>query len=129
MVLVYLLFALTVTTILIALFSEHIPQKRKGEVYIGIFVALMVLTWAADAWLFPALAAGLKTMWPLVLTLVIFAVIIGVSLALSIRMHGPLRQAVADHGSRVDTEAAVFDLIIWSALLIAGIIILRSIIL
>ncbi len=127
MILVYVLFALTVTAVIIALFSEHIPQNRKGEVYISIFVALMVLTWAADTWLFPALAAGLKTAWPLVLTLIIFAAIIVVSLALSVRMPGLLRQAVASHGTRLDMEAAVFDLLIWFILLIAGIIAMMSI--
>jgi hypothetical protein len=127
MILVYLLFALTVSAILIALFSEHIPQNRKGELYIGIFVALMVLTWAADTWLFPALAAGPRTSWPLVATLIIFAAILAVSLSLSVRTPGPLRKAVANRSPRIDTEAEVFDLLLWSALFVAGIIILRSI--
>jgi hypothetical protein len=65
---VHLLFALTATTILTSLFSEHILQNRKRESYIGIFVAFLVLAWAADIWLFPALTAGLRISWPLVQT-------------------------------------------------------------
>ncbi len=127
MILVYLLFALTVSTVLIALFSARIPQSRKGEIYIGIFVAIMVLAWAADQWLLPALATGLSTSWPLVLTLIIFVTILAVSLSISVRTPGPLRQAVTNHDSRLDTEAAIFDLFLWLALLIVGITIMRSI--
>lgn len=127
MILVYLLFALTVSTVLTALFSARIPQSRKGEIFIGIFVAIMVLAWAADQWLLPELATGLSTSWPLVLTLIIFVTILAVSLSLSVRTPGPLRQAVTNHDSRLDTEAAVFDLLLWLALLIVGITIMRSI--
>jgi hypothetical protein len=127
MVLVYILFALTVTTVLTALFSARIPESRKGEIYIGFFVAFMVLAWAADTWLLPALASGLRTSWPLILTLIIFVTMFAVSLSLSVRTPGPLRQAVANHKSRLDTEAAVFDLLLWFALLIVGITIMRSI--
>jgi len=127
MALVYMLFALTATTILTAFFSEHIPQNRKGEIYIGIFVVFLVLAWTADVWLFPALAAGLRTSWPLVLTLIIFVAVFAGSLSLSVRTPGSLRYAVVSNNSRLDTEAAIFDLMIWFTLLIAGITIMRSI--
>jgi hypothetical protein len=129
MILVYLLFALTVTTVLTAFISARIPQGRKGDIFIGLFVVIMLLAWATDQWLLPSLAAGLRTSWPLVLTMVVFVTIFAVSLALSVRTPGLLRQAVVNHDSRLDTEAAVFDLLLWLALLIVGITIMRAIML
>jgi hypothetical protein len=127
MILVYLLFALTVSTILSALFSARIPENRKGEAFIGFFAALMVLAWAADEWLLPALAAGLKTPWIPLLTLIIFAGVLASSAVLAVRTPGPLRHAVVNRDSRLNTEAAVFDLALWFAMLVSGMAVLRSI--
>ena len=127
MILVYLLFALTVSSVLTALFSASIPETRKGEAFIGFFAALMVLAWAADAWLLPALAAGLITSWIPLLTLVIFGGVLAASSILSVRTPGPLQHAPVDHDNRLNGEAAIFDLVLWSALLVLGIAVLKSI--
>ena len=127
MILVYLLFALTASSVLTALFSASVPENRKGEAFMGFFAALMVLAWAADEWLLPALAAGLKTSWIPLLTLVIFGGVLAASAILSVRTHGPLQHAAVDHDNRLNGEAAVFDLLLWSAMLVLGMAALKSI--
>jgi protein-S-isoprenylcysteine O-methyltransferase Ste14 len=127
MILVYLLFALTVSSVLTALFSASVPENRKGEAFMGFFAALMVLAWAADEWLLPALAAGLKTSWIPLLTLVIFGGVLAASAILAARTTGPLQHAFVDHDSRLNGEAVIFDLVLWSALLVSGIAVLKSI--
>jgi hypothetical protein len=127
MILVYLLFALTVSSVLTALFSASIPENRKGEAFIGFFAALMALAWAADKWLLPALAAGLKTSWTALLTLAIFGGVLAASAILSVRTPGPLQHAAVDHDNRLNGEAAVFDLVLWSAMLVLGLAVLKSI--
>lgn len=128
MMLVYLIFALTLSSILTALFSTRVQQSREGELFIGFFVAIMALAWAADEWLLPALAAGWKTSWPPVMTLVIFGAVFVASLLLSVRTTHPLGQAVIGHGNnRLGAEAAAFDLVLWLAFLLVGIVVMRSI--
>jgi hypothetical protein len=127
MILVYLLFALTVSSVLFALFSASIPENRKGEAFMGFFAAFMVLAWAANTWLLPALAAGLKTSWIPFLTLTIFGGVLAASAILSVRTHGPLQHAAVDHDNRLSGEAAVFDLVLWSAILVLGMVVLKSI--
>ena len=127
MILMYMLFALTVSTVLTALISAHIPQNREGEAFIGFFVALMVLAWAADEWLIPALTAGHKTSWLPILLLIMFGCFFAASTILSVRTPGPQQHAVVNHDNRIGAEAVVFDLILWFALLIVGIAVLRSI--
>jgi len=126
MVLMYVLFALTVSTILTALISEHIPQKREGEAFIGFFVALMMLAWAGDEWLLPTIAAGHKITWLPILLLIMFGGFFAASTILSVRKSG-LRHALVNHNNRLNAEAVVFDLILWFALLTVGIAVLRSI--
>ncbi|HEX9019937.1 MAG TPA: hypothetical protein VF903_01610 [Nitrospirota bacterium] len=126
MMLVYLLFALTVSTILTALFSARNPQNGKGGAFIGFFVALMLLAWAANAWLLPRLAAGLKISWLPVLALIIFGAVFAASATLSVRPLRPMKMATAGRNNRLDAEAAVFDLFLWFGLLIAGIAVLKS---
>ncbi len=126
MMLVYLLFALTFSTMLTALFSRNSTEERKGGLFIGFFAALMVLAWAADEWLFPALAGGRKITWPPAMMLVTFGALFASSLVLSVRTHRPLRQGTHSLDSRLGAEAAIFDLLLWFALLIAGIVLMRS---
>ena len=128
MILMYMLFALTVSTILTALFSEYIPQKREGEAFIGFFVALMALAWAADEWLLPALAAGHKESWLPISLVIIFGGFFAASTVLSVRTSGLPHQAIVNHDNRLGgAEAIVFDVILWLALLTVGITVLRSI--
>ena len=126
MILMYLLFALTFSTVLTALISARIPQRREGEAFIGFFVALMMLAWAAYEWLIPALAVGLKTVLLPVLLLIIFGGILAASTILSVRPSGLLKQTVGSHYNKPDAEAIVFDLLLWVVVLTIGITVLRS---
>jgi hypothetical protein len=126
--LVYILFALTFSTVLSALFSKHIRKGREGDAFIAFFVALMVLGWAVNEWLFPAFASGLRTPWTAIAALIVFGTVFASSIALSIRTPGRVKQPVMiDHDNRFDAEAAAFDLVLWIALLILGIIMMVSV--
>lgn len=129
MILMYLLFALTVSTVLTAAISARIPQNREGEAFIGFFVSLMVLAWAMDEWLLPALSAGQRTSWPPILLLIVFGGVFAASTILSARgMSGPPQRAMVNHNNRHDAEAIAFDIVLWFALLIMGIVVLRSVV-
>jgi len=117
---------LTFSTVFFALFSAHISEGRKGEAFIGFFVVLVVLAWATVQWLFPALAAGLKTTWPSIVALALFSAVLVLSTGMSVRGFGPLRQTVAGHEARHDAEAAIFDMIIWFVFVLAGISLLKA---
>ena len=127
MMLMYILFALTISAVLTALISAHIQQNRRSEAFIGFFVALMMLSWAADEWLVPVIAAGQKISWMPIVLLIIFGGVFVASTILSIRTSRPLQQTVMNHDFRLDAEAMTFDLILWFALLTLGITVLRSI--
>lgn len=103
MILMYILFALTVSTVFTALISEHNPRTREGEVFIAFFVALMVLAWAIHDWLLPALEAGQKTVWMPTLLLIIFGGFFTASIILSVRMSVPPQHAVVNHDNRLGT--------------------------
>ncbi len=125
MLLVYLLIALTFSTVLTAVFSAHIPEARKGDAFIGFFAAFIALAWAADAWLIPGLAHGMRASWTPVVTLIMFFALLILSLAYSVRAPLSLHQTMPGFEQRFSAEAAVFDLIIWIALVVAGIYVLR----
>lgn len=127
MILVYVLFALTVATVLTALFSARIAENRRGDAFIGFFAALMALAWVADTRLLPALAAGPGSSWTPVVMLVVFAGVLAVSAALAVRTPRPLQHAMVHHDGRLNGEAAIFDLVLWTALLVLGIALLKSI--
>ncbi len=128
MMLVYILFALTLSTVLSALFSRRSPENRKGDGFIGFFIALLLLAWAMDAWLLPLLAANRGISWPGVTALVVFGAILVSSFALSVRTPRFLKQAaLTGHEHRFDAEATAFDLLLWLVLVTLGIILIRSI--
>ncbi len=127
MILLYLLFALTVSTTLTALFGARIPQHRRGDAFIEFFIVFMLIAWAMDAWLAPAVATGRSTPWLAVLFLVLFGAILAASAILSVRSFGPLEQAALRHDNRLDAEAAAFDFLLWFAVLIFGIAFIRAI--
>ncbi len=126
-ILLYLLFALTVSMTLTAIFGARIPQQRRGEAFIGFFILLVLIAWAVDAWLAPAVSAGRSTPWVAVLFLIIFGAILVASAVLSVRSPGPLVQATLHHDNRLDAEAAAFDILLWFAVLIFGIAFIRAI--
>lgn len=127
MFLLYILFALTVAMILTALFAARIPEQKRGEAFIGFFVVLVLAAWAVDEWLVPAVFAGLRAAWLPVLFLVIFGAIFVVSALLSVRSQGPLGWAGVHHDRRLDAEAEAFDLVLWLAVLVFGIAVIRAI--
>ncbi len=127
MILLYLLFALTVSMTLTALFGARIPQHRRGDAFIGFFIAIVLIAWAVDAWFVPAVAAGRNAPWLAVLFLMIFGAILAASAILSVRSSGPLVRAALHHDSRLDAEAAAFDFLLWFAVLIFGIALMRTI--
>ncbi len=128
MILVYILFALTFSTILSALFSNRIPESRQGDAFIGFFIGLIALAGAIDKWLLPALAAGYKVVWPAIASLIVFGAVLAASVELSVRTPRHVRQPIMiEHDSRFDPEAAGFDLFLWIALVSLGIIVMRRI--
>lgn len=129
MILMYMLFALTASAVLTALIAEHIPQKREGEAFIVFFAALMIVAWVVDEWVLPDLARGPIVSWLPTVLLIVFGGVFTASTILSVRKSRPLQQAVVNYNNRFDAEAMVFDLILWLALLTAGIIVLRSVVL
>ncbi len=126
MILLYVLFALTVSTVLTALFGSRVPEQKRGEAFIGFFVLLALVAWAVGEWLVPAVSAGLHAAWLPPLLLVIFAAIFVVSALLSVRSRGPFAWAGVHHDRRLDAEAVAFDLLLWLALLILGISVIRA---
>ncbi len=126
MTLLYILFALTASVVLTALFAAHIPEQKRGEAFIGIFVSLALAAWAVDEWLLPALSAGLRAAWLPVLLLVVFGVILAASAFLSVRSQGPFAWASVHQDRRLDAEAVAFDLLLWLAMLIFGISVIRT---
>jgi hypothetical protein len=126
MILIYILFALTFSTVLTALFSARAPEHSKEELFIGFFVALLAAAWAADVWILPALAAGGHRTWLAAATLILFGAMFIASAALAAGGRRLRTQAVHHNESRFDAEAAVFDLLLWVVLLIAGIALMRS---
>ncbi len=128
MILVYILFAMTFSTVLSAIFSSRIPEDRQGDAFIGFFIGLLVLAEAIDKWLWPALAAGYKVFWPVIVSLIVFAAVLAASVELSIRTPRHVRQPIMiEHDSRFDPEAVGFDLLLWVALVSLGIIAMRRI--
>ncbi len=127
MILLYLLFALTVSMTLTALFGARIPQHRRGDAFIGFFIVFVLIAWAVDAWFVPAVAVGRNAPWLAVLFLMIFGAILAASAILSVRSSGPLVWAALHHDNRLDAEAAVFDFLLWFAVLIFGITLMRTI--
>jgi hypothetical protein len=126
MLVVYLLIALTFSAVLFAVFSAYISESRKGEAFIGFFAVLMALAGAADEWLVPSLVKGLKSSWPPVITLAMFFALFVLSTAFSIRAPNPLRQSVSGSENRLSAEAAGFDLVIWFALVLTGVSLLKA---
>ncbi len=128
MILLYILFALTSSMILTALFASHIRENKRGDAFIGFFVLIFLAALAMVEWLIPAVIAGRNpVVWTPVLFLVIFGAILVVSAVLSVRSSGPLVWAGVRHSNKQDAEALTFDIILWVMMLIFGIMIMRNI--
>ncbi len=126
MVLVYALFALTVSAILTAVFSRTASRHRQGHAFLDFFALLLLLAGTADGWLAPAVSSGPRSgVYPIVF-LAVFAAILTVSLILSIRSGNTLKLAEGDRSTRLETEAAVFDSLVWLAMTLSGIAILKA---
>jgi len=127
MILIYLLFALTVSMVLTAFAAARMPQKRSGEVFIGLFIVFVLIAWAADAWLVPAIAAGLKVAWLPVVLLIVFGGVLTASAILSTSPLWAPAWALEHNHSRLDAEATVFDFALWFMMLVFGIVVLKAI--
>ncbi len=126
MILLYILFALTVAMVLTALSAPWVPEQRRGEAFIALFIALLLAGGAAVEWQVPAIAAGRGVAWVPALLLVIFTAILVVSTLLSVRKTGSFARAGGSHNHRQDAEAVAFDIALWLLMLIFGILIMRS---
>ena len=126
MILVYILFALTFSLVLTAVFAGNISQHRQGHTFIFFFILLMLLAGAVDEWLVPVAASEQRSsLFPGVF-LAVFAAILAASVILSVRSPSRMMlQAAPQSNPRLDTEAVVFDSIIWLAVLISGIAVLK----
>jgi hypothetical protein len=124
-ILLYILFALTVATVLTALFAPRIPEQRRGDAFIVFFIALLVAG-AVVGWEVPAIAAGRGAAWAPLLLLVVFAALLVASMLLSVRPTGSFVRAGGPHNLRQDAEAAAFDIALWLLMLIFGILVIRS---
>jgi hypothetical protein len=127
MVLVYILFALTFSLVLTAFFAGNISQHRQGHAFIFFFILLMLGAGGADAWLVPAIAAGQRNSLFPGAFLAVFAAILAASVILSVRSPRRLMRQAAPHSDpRLDTEAVVFDSIVWLAVVVSGIAVLKA---
>ncbi len=125
MILLYGLFALTLSMVLTALLSRKTPQHRQGHIFIIIFVVLSVIAGAGDVWLVPVVASGQRSLvYPAVL-LAVFCAVLMASVLLSVRSTLPMTQAAAHRDAGLDAESTVFGSFIWLATLIFGIAVLR----
>ncbi len=126
MVLLYLLFALTVSTVLTAIFAGQAAQHQQGRAFLFFFILLLVIAGACDVWLVPVVAAGRGTIFSPVALLIVFGAVLSASVLLSVRSQHLMAQT-AGHRDAVDAEAAVFDSLIWLAMLIFGIAVLKAV--
>ncbi len=126
MILVYILFSLTVATILTALCASMIPEQRRGEAFISFFIALLAAAGAVVKWFVPAIAAGRGVAWLPALLLAVFAAILISSAFLSARPGGSFAWAGRPHNNRQDAEAVAFDVLLWVLMLAFGVAVLRG---
>ena len=127
MIVVYILFALTFSLILTAFFAGNIPQHRQGHAFIFFFTLLMLLAGAADMWLVPVVAAEQRSSLFAAVFLAVFAAILAASVVLSVRAPRRMMLQTAPQGDPgLAVEAVVFDSIIWLAVLISGIAVLKA---
>ncbi len=126
MILVYVLFALTGSTVLTALFTGHTTHHRQGHAFMFFFIAFLLLAGVVAAWLAPAVASGQRSVFYPVVFLALFGAILAVSVILSIRSPLPAMKAVAHSDTRLDAEAAAFDFLIWLSVLASGIAVLKA---
>jgi hypothetical protein len=125
-ILLYVVFALTVSTILTALVAGLIPERRWGDAFIAFFVLLVLCAGAADAWLVPVVAAGQRSSVLPVIFLIAFGAMLAASIILMTRSTRPLMQAAIHRENRLEAEAAAFDAVLWLAVLIFGIAVLKA---
>jgi hypothetical protein len=123
-ILLYILFALTVATVLTAAFAPRIPEQRRGDAFIVFFIVLLAAG-AVVGWEVPAIASGRGAAWTPLLLLVVFAALLVASTILSVRPTGSFARAGGSHNLRQDAEAAAFDIALWLIMLIFGILIMR----
>jgi hypothetical protein len=126
MILVYLLFALTLSTILMVVFDAKIPDQKRSDAFILFFAALMLIAWAVDEWVLPIVAIEGIATWVPGMAVSIFGLILVVSAILSARSQGPIIRAGVHHSKREDVEAIGFDIVLLFLIAAFGIMVLRN---
>lgn len=119
MILIDVLFALTVSSILTALLANRLPGQRAGELFIGSFVLLFLVTGSAIGRAASTIIAG-GTAWNAYLMIAIFGAILFISIMLA-SSPGTFAWAPTRGNDRRDAEAVAFDVVIWFLLLVFGI--------
>jgi hypothetical protein len=127
MIIVYLLFALTLSTILVVIFGATIPEQKRSDAFIAFFAALMLVAWAVDAWFLPDIAIKGVGTWVPDLAVSIFGAILVIFTVIASRSQGPLMRAGVYHSMRQDAMAIGFDIVLLILMVAFGIIVLRSI--
>ncbi len=125
MVLLYVLFALTASMVLTALFTGQAAQHRQGHAFVFFFTLLIMAAGLVELWLVPVVASGQRSAFYPVVSLAIFCAILAASVILSVRSPRPAR-ADTHRDTGLDAESAVFDSLIWLAVLIFGILVLKT---
>lgn len=127
MILVYLLFALTLSTVVMVLFGAKISERKRSEAFIAFFAVLMLIAWGVDAWLLPVIAIKGVGAWVPDLAVSIFGAMLVVSAVLSTRPQTPFVRARLHHNMRQDVEAIGFDIVLLILIVAFGLAVLRSI--
>jgi hypothetical protein len=125
-ILLYLLFALTVSTILTALFAGQAAPHRQGHIFLFFFVLLLIIAGVSDVWLVPIVASEQRSAFYPAVLLTLFCAVLTASVLLSVRSPRPLTQAAAHHDTGLDAESAVFGSLVWLAMLVFGIAVLKT---
>ncbi len=126
MILLYVLFALTVSMVLTAVFSRQAAQHRQGHTFIFIFVLLFLMAGMCDLWLVPSIASGQRSLVYPVVLLVVFCAILTASVLLAVSLPRVAAHAAGHRDAGRDAESAAFGSLIWLATLIFGIAALKA---
>ncbi len=126
MILLYLLFALTVSTVFTALFAGQAAPHRQSHTFLFFFILFLLIAGVCDMWLVPVVGSGQRNALYPVALLTVFCAVLTSSVLLSVRSPLPMTQAAEHRDTGLDAESAVFGSIIWLALLIFGIAVLKT---
>ncbi len=126
MILLYLLFALTVSTVLTVLFAGQAAPHRQAHAFLFCFALLLLIGGVCDVWLVPIVASGQRSVFYPAVLLAVFCAFLTASVLLSVRAPIPMTPAASQHDTVLDAESAAFGSLVWLAVLIFGIAVLKT---